>query len=54
MLRYVEASIPEGGGRTAGGTLVFVNNTVDQGTGTVLLKSLFPNDDEVLWPGELD
>ena len=25
----VEASIPEGGGRTAGGTLVFVNNTVD-------------------------
>jgi multidrug efflux system membrane fusion protein len=48
----VEASIPEGGGRTAGGTLVFVNNTIDQGTGTVLLKGLFPNEDEVLWPGQ--
>ena len=48
----VEASIPDSGGRTAGGTLVFVNNTVDQGTGTVLLKGVFPNDDEVLWPGQ--
>lgn len=34
------------------GELSFVNNTVDPGTGTILLKATFPNDDEALWPGE--
>jgi multidrug efflux system membrane fusion protein len=35
------------------GSLAFVNNTVDPGTGTILLKARFPNDDEALWPGQL-
>lgn len=34
------------------GELSFVNNTVDTATGTVLLKALFPNADEALWPGQ--
>jgi multidrug efflux system membrane fusion protein len=36
----------------ATGRLDFVNNAVDTTTGTVLLKALFDNDDEVLWPGQ--
>jgi membrane fusion protein, multidrug efflux system len=35
------------------GSLAFLNNTVDPGTGTILLKARFPNDDEALWPGQL-
>ncbi len=34
------------------GTLTFVDNTVDQTTGTILLKATFPNDDQSLWPGQ--
>jgi membrane fusion protein, multidrug efflux system len=38
--------------RTQTGELSFVNNTVDPGTGTILLKGTFPNENETLWPGE--
>ena len=34
------------------GVLTFVDNTVDQTTGTILLKATFPNDDQSLWPGQ--
>jgi multidrug efflux system membrane fusion protein len=34
------------------GTLTFINNEVDQNTGTILLKAIFQNDQNVLWPGE--
>jgi multidrug efflux system membrane fusion protein len=34
------------------GRLVFVDNTVDPGSGTVLLKGQFPNRDGRLWPGQ--
>jgi multidrug efflux system membrane fusion protein len=34
------------------GTLMLVDNTVDQATGTIRLKAQFPNDDEALWPGQ--
>ena len=34
------------------GYLMFVNNTVDPTTGTVLLKGSFSNRDHRLWPGE--
>ena len=34
------------------GELTFVDNSVDQTTGTILLKATFPNDDEALWPGQ--
>jgi len=34
------------------GDLTFWNNTVDPTTGTILLKATFPNQNEILWPGE--
>lgn len=34
-----------------GGTLVFVNNTVNTDTGTINLKAAFPNAAKRLWPG---
>jgi membrane fusion protein, multidrug efflux system len=34
------------------GELLFVDNQIDQSTGSVLLKARFANDDERLWPGE--
>jgi multidrug efflux system membrane fusion protein len=36
----------------ATGTLMLVDNEIDQTTGTIKLKASFPNDDEKLWPGE--
>jgi membrane fusion protein, multidrug efflux system len=47
----VEATVPSGDGQPVAGELVFVNNTVDQTTGTILLKGRFANPDERLWPG---
>lgn len=34
------------------GKLTFVDNGVDQTTGTILLKATFPNEDGTLWPGQ--
>jgi len=34
------------------GTLLLVNNTVNQGSGTIQLKATFPNEQRTLWPGE--
>jgi multidrug efflux system membrane fusion protein len=34
------------------GHLELIDNQIDQGTGSVRLKAIFPNDDERLWPGE--
>ncbi|MBV9827821.1 MAG: efflux RND transporter periplasmic adaptor subunit [Alphaproteobacteria bacterium] len=34
------------------GVLTVINNQVDQTTGTITLKAIFPNDDAALWPGE--
>ena len=48
----VEATVP---GETTGvytGELTFVDNAVDQTTGTILLKATFANADESLWPGQ--
>lgn len=47
------AAFPSGDpSRTQWGQLSFVDNTVDTGTGTILLKGTFPNPNEELWPGE--
>ncbi|HET6655805.1 MAG TPA: efflux RND transporter periplasmic adaptor subunit [Gammaproteobacteria bacterium] len=35
------------------GKLVFMDNTVNQNTGTLSLKALFPNAERAIWPGEL-
>src|SRR5215470_11633066 len=34
------------------GTLLLVDNAVDQASGTIRLKAMFANDEEELWPGE--
>lgn len=49
---HVEASIPADSAQVATGQLQFVDNAVDETTGTILLKALFPNDDHALWPGQ--
>jgi membrane fusion protein, multidrug efflux system len=36
----------------ATGTLLLIDNVVDQQTATIRLKAMFPNEDEKLWPGE--
>jgi len=38
--------------RLAEGELAFIDNAVDQTTGTIRLKALFANADETLWPGQ--
>jgi membrane fusion protein, multidrug efflux system len=34
------------------GTLLLVNNTISQSSGTMQLKAIFPNPNRALWPGE--
>jgi multidrug efflux system membrane fusion protein len=43
-----------GDGKTqlAEGKLTLIDNTIDQTTGTIHLKATFPNENELLWPGE--
>jgi multidrug efflux system membrane fusion protein len=40
------------GGAVATGELSFIDNAIDTTTGTVLLKAVFANVDETLWPGQ--
>jgi len=47
----VEAVIPTEPDQPESGVLTFVNNTVDQTTGTILCKATFPNPGRRLWPG---
>jgi len=39
-------------GHTAAGQLSFIDNLVDNTTGTIKLKAVFPNKDRSLWPGQ--
>jgi multidrug efflux system membrane fusion protein len=48
----VLASLPGAEGRTVRGELSFVENAVDQSTGTIQLKATFVNDSKELWPGQ--
>jgi multidrug efflux system membrane fusion protein len=48
----VEAQPPNDGTRPATGQLEVINNQVDSSTGTVLLRAVFPNPAETLWPGQ--
>jgi RND family efflux transporter MFP subunit len=36
-----------------GGHVAFIENSVDAQTGTILVRALFDNQDEKLWPGTL-
>lgn len=48
----VEAVIPGDEKHPAQGVLTFVNNQVDNTTGTIQLKGTFQNKDRRLWPGQ--
>jgi multidrug efflux system membrane fusion protein len=48
----VEAFVGTDASHAAAGELSFIDNAVDTKTGTVLLKGTFPNEDEMLWPGQ--
>jgi multidrug efflux system membrane fusion protein len=44
---------PASGGPDASGPVVFVDNTVDASTGTILVRAQLANADEALWPGQV-
>ena len=48
----VQISRNPGGPAIAEGALVFIDNTVNPTTGTILLKARFKNEKEELWPGQ--
>jgi membrane fusion protein, multidrug efflux system len=48
----VTASPPNDDGAPSVGRISFVDNSVDQTTGTIKVKGTFPNTDRRLWPGQ--
>ena len=48
----VEVRPPRQAQTLATGELTFINNAVDQTTGTIQLKATFANSDNALWPGQ--
>lgn len=48
----LEATLPQKPNEPHEGSLYFIDNHIDTTTGSILLKGLIPNGDEVLWPGE--
>jgi len=48
----VLASPPNDDAPPAAGRITFVDNSVDQTTGTIRVKGTFPNGDRRLWPGQ--
>jgi len=48
----VRAGIPKDTRPPEVGRLIFINNAVDQTTGTIELAAVFRNDREALWPGQ--
>jgi multidrug efflux system membrane fusion protein len=42
----------DGGKQSVVGDVTFMNNTVDNTTGTIQLKATFPNTSNMLWPGQ--
>jgi membrane fusion protein, multidrug efflux system len=48
----VQATLPGEESTPVTGTLTFIDNTVDSGSGTFALKGTFANTDRRLWPGQ--
>jgi membrane fusion protein, multidrug efflux system len=48
----VKAAPPNDEGPAAVGRIAFVDNAVDENTGTIRVKGTFPNSDRRLWPGQ--
>src|SRR5260221_672924 len=54
-LRQAEAQALPGGGINspiASGRVAFLDNAVDQTTGTIKVRAIFDNEDAALWPGQ--
>ena len=49
---WAEAAVEGGASPAPRGKVVFVDNSVDQATGTVRMKAEFPNEKKILWPGQ--
>lgn len=47
-----EATLPQEKDRVFPGKINFIDNHIDLGTGTILLKGTIPNKERILWPGE--
>lgn len=48
----LRVEVSNGNGAASEGHLDFIDNTVDETTGMIRLKAVFPNADAVLWPGQ--
>ena len=48
----VVTATPQGSETAARGNIAFIDNAVDQETGTIRIKGTFPNSDGRLWPGQ--
>jgi multidrug efflux system membrane fusion protein len=48
----VEAFLPGNDKITASGRIAFLDNAVDQTTGTIKVRAVFDNADVALWPGQ--
>ena len=44
---------PQGGKRSATGKIAVLDNTIDAATGTIMIRAIFENADDTLWPGQL-
>jgi multidrug efflux system membrane fusion protein len=49
---HVDAQPPNDTAAPSNGRITFVDNAVDQTTGTIKIKATFPNEDRRLWPGQ--
>ena len=52
MTLAVEAQPPNDNAVSSHGHITFVDNNVDQTTGTIRIKATFTNEDRRLWPGQ--
>jgi multidrug efflux system membrane fusion protein len=48
----VEARPPDDDAPPSRGRVSFIDNSIDQTTGTIAIRGTFPNDDRRLWPGQ--
>ena len=44
---------PQGGQRSATGKITVIDNTIDASTGTIMIRAMFDNTDDILWAGQL-
>jgi multidrug efflux system membrane fusion protein len=48
----VDVTVPGGDKPLAAGRIAFLDNAVDQTTGTIKVRAVFDNSDAALWPGQ--